>query len=185
MPTDSVDRPPDGPICPHCHQPLRGHLCHERLDAHGASEGDALSRVGVTYCGACGWTLHVDAPGPPIVPGARGGAKVTAPSDETNLEGRFQLRCRDLISQIRSLGFDPFVWVGLINDLGAVRAAKTILADYDVLPVTRWLVDRGLPELTLEREIEQLRWADLFDETDRTEAVRRLAAVTTRKRRDH
>jgi hypothetical protein len=83
-----------------------------------------------------------------------------------------------LISEIRSLGFDPFVWVGLINDLGAVNAAKTILADYEVLPVTSWLVDRGLPELTLEREIEQLRWADLFDETDRTEAVRRLASAT-------
>jgi hypothetical protein len=64
--------------------------------------------------------------------------------------------------------------VGLINDLGAVRAAKTILADYEVLPVTSWLVARGLPELTLEREVEQLRWVDLFDESDRTEAVRRL-----------
>jgi len=100
---------------------------------------------------------------------------VAAPSDETTLEGQFQLRCRDLIAEIRARGFDPFVWVGLINDLGAVRAAKTILADYGVLPVTSWLVERGRPELTLEREVEQLRWADLFDETDRTEAGRRLA----------
>jgi hypothetical protein len=178
VPTDSVDRPADGPICPHCGQPLRGNLRHERLDAQGSSAGEGHRRVGVTYCGACGWPLHIDAQGPPVSPGAGGVAKVAAPPDETNLEGQFQLRCRDLISEIRSLGFDPFVWVGLINDLGAVNAAKTILADYEVLPVTSWLVDRGLPELTLEREIEQLRWADLFDETDRTEAVRRLASAT-------
>jgi len=107
--------------------------------------------------------------------GAPGGAKLATPADETTLEGQFQLRCRDLISEIRALGFDPFVWVALINDLGAVGAAKRILADHEILPVTRWLVDQGLPELTMEREIEQLRWADLFDETERFEAVRRLS----------
>jgi hypothetical protein len=176
MPSDSVDHLADGPICPHCHHPLRGNLCWERLDAHGPSEGEAPSRLAVTYCGACGWPLQIDAPGPPTT--ARSGAKVARPPDEANLEGQFQLRCRDLISEIRALGFDPFVWVGLINDLGAVGAAKTILADYEVLPVTRWLVGRGLPELTMEREIEQLRWADLFDETDSAEAGRRLASAT-------
>ena len=106
---------------------------------------------------------------------------VATPADETSLEGQFQLRCQDLISEIRALGFDPFAWVGLINDLGAVGAAKRILADYEVLPVSQWLVGQGHPELTLEREIEQLRWADLFDETDRLEAVRRLASAEGRK----
>jgi hypothetical protein len=64
-----------------------------------------------------------------------------------------------------------------MNDLGAVEAAKRILSDYEVLPVTRWLLGQGLPELTMEREIQQLRWADLFDETDRSEAVRRLSSA--------
>ena len=103
---------------------------------------------------------------------------MAAPPDETTLEGQFQLRCRELIAEIRARGFDPFVWVGLINDLGAVRAAKTILADHEVLPVTSWLVARGLPELTLEREVEQSRWVDVFDESDRMRAGRRLASAT-------
>jgi hypothetical protein len=100
--------------------------------------------------------------------------KVAPPADETTLEGQFQLRCRDLITDTRALGFDPWLWVGLINDLGAVGAAKRILSDYEVLPVTQWLVTQGHPELTLEAEIEHLRWADLFDDSDRSEAVRRL-----------
>jgi hypothetical protein len=163
-----------GPICPNCNRPLRGNLRSERLDAQ-TSEGQQ-SRVGFIYCGACGWPLHIDAHSPFVVGGAVG-ARVASPTDEASLGGQFQLRCRDLISKIRALGFNPFVWVGLINDLGAVGAAKRILADYEVLPVTQWLVGQGLAELTMEHEIEQLRWADLFDEADRSEAARRLASV--------
>jgi hypothetical protein len=170
----------DGPICPNCHQPLRGNLRGERLDVQGAPGPTARSGIRFTYCGACGWPVHIEAQGPPAPARSRGATKVAAPSDATTLEGQFQLRCRTLISEIRTRGFDPFVWVGLINDLGAVGAAKTILADYEILPVTSWLVARGLPELTLEREIEQLRWADLFSEAERVEAVRRLALAAGR-----
>lgn len=112
--------------------------------------------------------------------GGRRGAELAAPADGSTLEGQFHLRCGDLVTEIRSLGFDPFVWVGLINDLGAVRAAKTILSQYGILPVTQWLVDRDRPELTLEREIEQIRWADLFDDAERSLAARRIASVTGR-----
>jgi hypothetical protein len=169
----SADSDPRGPVCMNCHRALRGSLCSERLDAHDVSGGQR-SRVTFIYCGACGWPLHIDANNPFTAAGTPGGTKVAAPVDESSLEGQFQLRCRVLISDIRALGFDPWLWVGLINDLGAVGAARAILADYEVLPVTRWLVDQGHPELTLEREVEHPRWADLFDESDRSEAVRRL-----------
>ena len=108
------------PICPNCNRPLRGNLRSERLDAQ-TSVGQQ-SRVGFIYCGACGWPLHIDAHSPFVVGGAVG-ARVASPTDEASLGGQFQLRCRDLISKIRALGFNPFVWVGLINDLGAVGAA--------------------------------------------------------------
>jgi hypothetical protein len=105
------------------------------------------------------------------------GASIAEPADAATLEGQFQDRCRDLIGQIRALGFDPFVWVGLINDMGAVRAARSILKDHGVLPVTHWLIESGHPELTLEREIQQPRWADLFDERDRSVAALRLTSA--------
>jgi hypothetical protein len=126
MTSESVGGEQSGPICMNCHRPLRGNLRSERLDAQEATEGPQ-SRVGFIYCGACGWPIHVHLRSPFMAAGAPGGTKVATPSDETSLEGQFQLRCRDLISEIRALGFDPFVWVGLINDLGAAGAAKRAL----------------------------------------------------------
>ncbi len=169
----------DGPICPNCHERLRENLRHDRIDAHGQSENRPPPPVDLFYCGACGWVLHTERVAPRImVGGGREATTVEPPADETTLDGQFQLRSRDLIEEIRALGFDPFVWAGLINDLGAVRAAKTILSEYGVLPVTQWLTGQNRPELTLENEIEQIRWADLFDDNERSVAALRLAAVT-------
>jgi hypothetical protein len=98
---------------------------------------------------------------------------VADPADPTTLDGHFQIRCRELVDEIRSLGFDPYVWVGMINDLGATLAAKRILASIPLI-ATRWLVDTGRPELTLEHEVLELRWADLFDDQERSIAEHRL-----------
>jgi hypothetical protein len=176
MPIEAGPGGSGGPICPNCRQPLRENLRYERLDALELSGRQAPSRVGFIYCGSCGWSLYVDSQTPVMTAGGAG-MKVAAPADETTPEGQFQLRCRDLIAEIRALGFDPYVWVGLVNELGAVGAARRILADYEVLPVTHWPAEQGLYELTMEREIEQSRWADLFDEADRSEAARRLASA--------
>jgi hypothetical protein len=164
-----------GPICPHCRQPLRGSLRYEQVIPPG-TDGSGPA-VGVTYCGACGWTLHAAsarADGP-----ARHGPmrpeEVAAPADEQTLEGQFQLRCRELIGEIRSLGFDPNVWVAMINELGAAGAARKLLADQHQLVATPWLVKRDRPELTLESEIGQPKWATLFTDAERAEAARRLA----------
>lgn len=141
----------------------------------------------LTYCGSCGWTLHLAPVQAGVLAGhgLRGHEEVAAPADEQTLEGQFQLRCRELIGEIRSLGFDPNVWVAMINDLGAAGAAKKLLADHHMLVVTPWLVGRGRPELTLEHAIGQPRWAGLFTGDERAEAARRLAraAKTSHRRR--
>jgi hypothetical protein len=167
-----------GPICPHCRQPLRGHLRQEQVMPQEASGPGPKLAVAVTYCGSCGWTLDVSPARADRFPGRQGlmtSEEVAAPADEQTLEGQFQARCRELIGEIRSLGFDPNVWVQMINELGAAGAARKLLADHHELVVTPWLVSRGRPELTLEHEIGQPRWAELFTEAERAEAARRLA----------
>ncbi len=160
-----------GPLCPNCRESLRGNLRQEQVVPQG---GLAMA---VTYCGACGWTLAcVPArTGGPVRHGPLASEEVAAPADERTPEGQFQLRCRELIGEIRSLGFDPNVWVAMINDLGAAGAARKLLAGHHELVVTPWLVRQGRPELTLEHEIRQPSWAGLFTDAGRDEAVRRLA----------
>jgi hypothetical protein len=163
------DNAAGGPVCPGCRKPLRGNLRQESLTPRGGGLA-----VAVTYCGACGWTLAC-APARMGGPGPMPRQAVAAPAGEQTTEGRFQLRCHELIGEIRSLGFEPNVWVAMINDLGAAGAARKLLADQHELAVTPWLVTRGRPELTLEHEIGQPGWAALFTDAERAEAARRLA----------
>lgn len=164
-----------GPVCRNCRQPLRDTLRHEELTAAGTSQGDTRAPIFVTYCGNCGWTLSA-------VPGALwfavGGdlesQEVLDPEDAGTLAGQFQIRCSDLITEICALGFTPVGWIGMINRVGAAGTAAELLANRRILPVTHWLVNEGHPELTLEHEIEQPRWNDLFTDADREEARRRL-----------
>lgn len=161
----------EGPTCPECRESLRSNLRVSRLDAQGASNSGIPERVSVIYCGSCGLSLHVE---PLRSTQARPVAPVADPADPTTLDGLFQMRCGELVAQIRTMGFEPHVWVDMINDLGAATAAKRILAAGIPLVATRWLLDQGRPELTLEHEIAEMRWADLFDDDERAEAERRL-----------
>jgi hypothetical protein len=101
---------------------------------------------------------------------------VADPPNPASLDGLFQLRCRDLVEQIREMGFEPYVWVDMINDLGATVAARRLLATNTPVVATRWLIAQGRPELALEHEIMDVRWADLFDDDERAKAQRRLLA---------
>ena len=166
-----------GPVCPHCREPLRDNLRQELVTPQEAGGSGPKPAITLTYCGWCGWTLHL-APAVTGVPAGHGlpaHEEVAAPADEQALAGQFQLRCRELIGEIRSLGFNPNIWVAMINSLGAVGAAKKLLADHQMLVATPWLVSRGRPELTLEHAIGEPRWARLFTDDERAEAARRLA----------
>ena len=171
--SDSSSR---GPICPNCREPLRSNLRYEQVVPQGQGQGPE-AEIALTYCGACGWTLQCIPVriGGPAGRGRRPQEEVAAPADEQTLEGQFQLRCRELIGEIRSLGFDPHVWVAMTNGLGAAGAARKLLADHHELAATHWLVTQGRPELTMEHAIALPRWAELFTEADRAEAAQRLA----------
>lgn len=157
-----------GPLCPSCGRPLTETLRVETIEVRLEEQG-ASPTVEVTFCGACGTALSAvpqrRPPAPPQVPD---------PPDPESVEGRFQLRCRELIEQIQTAGFEPGGWIGLITRHGAVGAARELLSTGRILPVTRWLLEQGRPELTMEREITREEWATIFDDAERAEAERRL-----------
>jgi hypothetical protein len=161
-----------GPVCPGCRKPLNGNLAFVRLDARATSETGNDPRYDVIYCGSCGLSLHIE----PVQTMRATPVPVADPQDPTTLDDLFQLRCRDLVEQIREMGFEPHVWVDMINDLGATVAARRLLATNTPVIATHWLISQGRPELALEHEIMDVRWADLFDDDERAKAERRLSA---------
>jgi hypothetical protein len=126
-----------GPLCPSCRKPLRETLRVGSLDATHEDDGSAR-RVEVTFCGACSTGLSaVPALHPPRQRGISRPRHfgVPDPDDPESLEGRFQLRCRDLISEIEQVGFMPGGWISLIVEHGAAGAARELLSGGNVLPV--------------------------------------------------
>jgi hypothetical protein len=162
----ALDAP--GPACPGCQRPIRETLRVDTVEAVDERPGRSR-RVEVTSCGACGITLSA-------VPLAQGpeSMAVPDPADPDSVEGRFQARCGELISEIQVVGFMPGGWIGLITNLGAVGAARELLSSGRILPVTPWLLSRGRADLTMEQEITRAEWTDLFDEAERTKARDRL-----------
>jgi len=157
-----------GPLCADCKRPLRETLRVETLDA--VADGAArAAQVAVSFCGACGTAISAipqpRAPEPPRVPD---------PENPEDLEGRFQLRCRELIEEIQRVGFMPGGWIGLITRAGAAGAARELLSSGRILPVTPWLLQRGREDLTMEREITRGQWAEIFSHAERAEAEERL-----------
>ena len=146
-PTDETTAP--GPICPKCRQPLRENRCRWTLSV------DAARRT------------FIDADGP-------GRDEITAPTDPTSRAGQFQVRCHALVDEIERLGFAPRGWISLVNQLGAVEAAKHLLAENRIMPVTEWLVSQGRGELTMERSLADPNWQELFTDDERAMAADRL-----------
>jgi hypothetical protein len=120
-----------GAICPNCRQLLRNNLLHEQTVARDASRGEPLRAVSLTYCGGCGWTLNVDAARRTFIDAdGPGRDQIIAPSDPASSAGQFQLRSQVIVDEIGHLGFAPREWISLMNQLGAVGAAKHLLAEH-------------------------------------------------------
>ena len=157
--------------------PSGGNLRQEQITPQGTTEPGPALAMALTYCGSCGRTLHL-APARTGFPAGRGlmlQEEVAVPAEEQTPAGQFQLRCRELISETRSLGFDPNVRLRSVNSLGAAGAARKLLADHQGLAATPWLIRRGRPELAVQCVIGQPRWAGLCTDDERAEAARRLA----------
>ena len=48
-----------GPVCPHCREPLRSNLRQEQVTPQQTADPGPKLAMTLTYCGRCGWTLHL------------------------------------------------------------------------------------------------------------------------------
>ncbi len=51
---------------------------------------------------------------------------------EPNLEDAFQVASERAISECRSLGYSPTVWVSMLSQVGAAEAARRLLVSGDI-----------------------------------------------------
>jgi ATP-dependent Clp protease ATP-binding subunit ClpC len=191
---DAFDVPEAAPFCASCGASLQQSLRYrEVLATAERGPGRVFNRI--AFCGSCGVAISatqrfVGDPGGPrrrevLSEQVDANEEVADPEEANTLAGQFQLRCREVVEETKALGYIsagsvPMLdRVSLINRLGAVRAAQVLMRRDRVLNVTRWLVERGRPDLTIEWEVLQSRWNDLFTDDERAAATTHLRDLGT------
>jgi len=91
-----------------------------------------------------------------------------------DLEHEYQVESERAISQCRSLGYTPTVWISMFRQVGAVEAARRLLVSGDIQSGFARLIQLGRPELTIEWSALNPRWETLFSEQHREAARWRL-----------
>lgn len=93
---------------------------------------------------------------------------------EPDLEDAFQVASEQAISECRSLGYTPTVWISMLRQVGATEAARRLLVSGDIQSGFSRLLQLGRPELTIEWAALDGRWEPLFTEQHRDAARWRL-----------
>lgn len=93
---------------------------------------------------------------------------------EPDLESEFQVASEQAISECRSLGYTPTVWISMLRQVGAAEAARRLLVSGDIQSGFSRLIRLGRPELTIEWAALDPRWERLFTEQHRDAARWRL-----------
>ncbi|MBU6232966.1 MAG: hypothetical protein KJS64_01815 [Acidobacteria bacterium] len=93
-----------------------------------------------------------------------------------DLEDQFAIACQAAIAECGKLSppYVPTAWIGMINRLGAVEAARQLVMSADIQPGFVRLVASNRADLTIESAILDDKWEILFDEDMRSVARWRL-----------
>lgn len=92
------------------------------------------------------------------------------------VEADFQRECEVAVDQCRLLtpSYAPRVWVRMMQEHGAVEAAKRLLVSPDIQSGFERLIRQGRVDLTIEMAVLNPRWERLFDQAHREAAWWRL-----------
>lgn len=92
-----------------------------------------------------------------------------------DLEQQFQIAAVEIyLAVLKECRYDEKVFLKMIADSGARKAAKSLLSPRHVQSGLRGLRRLGRLDLSVEHLVIQPRWSDLFEEYEREEAIMRL-----------
>ena len=93
-----------------------------------------------------------------------------------NLEAEFEEAMRSTYAEASRLGYRPTYFLGMVEDLGGVGAAKRLLSTPVAQPGLARLWNLGRLDISAEALVLNERWRDLFTTVERQEARERLKA---------
>jgi hypothetical protein len=108
---------------------------------------------------------------------ARPYAAVVTTAQE-RLAAEFEQASRDAVEECRRFHYNPTVWIAMMNDVGAVEAARRLLLSPDIQSGFERLAREGRVDLTVEFAVLHPRWDRLFGPAEREAAWWRLQQAT-------
>ena len=97
-------------------------------------------------------------------------------ADLNRLENCFASAMRETCVVAQQNGYRPSVFIGMLSQFGGVGAAKRLLQTSEAQPGLTRLWELGLLHLSVEAHVIREKWAALFTESEKAEALRRLEA---------
>lgn len=91
-----------------------------------------------------------------------------------NLAAEFEEASRAAVAECKSFDYHPTIWVAMMDELGAVEAAKRLLVSPDVQSGFERLAKQGRVDLTIEFAVLNPKWERLFKPAEREAAWWRL-----------
>lgn len=94
------------------------------------------------------------------------------------LAAEFEQESRAAVKETRKFDYNPSIWVSMMNELGAVAAARRLLLSPDIQSGFERLAREGRVDLTIEFAVLNPKWDRLFGLAERQAAWWRLQQAT-------
>ncbi len=102
----------------------------------------------------------------------------TMTSALNRLAAEFEQASRAAVAETRKFNYNPTIWVSMMNDLGAVAAARRLLLSPSIQSGFERLAREGRVDLTIEFAVLNPKWDRLFGPAEREAAWWRLQQAT-------
>lgn len=92
----------------------------------------------------------------------------------TDDEREFTNACQLAMIECRKLGYNPLIWMRMVNEYGAIVTARRLIMSGDMQAGLLRLLSLSRVDLTVEHAVLDERWHDLFTDEERDLARWRL-----------
>ena len=94
---------------------------------------------------------------------------------DENLENEFYTAVMNDVKILIKKGYKPIVFMDMISRKGAIETAKQLVNSKEPSPGYTKLWEMGALQYSVENQIQDKRWKNIFTDDERAKAKKRLA----------